>query len=148
MLKETTTYVDFDGVSTTEEMWFHLTQLEMTEMAMDLPDGLAEGIDEKSAPAEIFAAVSEKLGRKGIIEFIKKLVAKAYGIRSVGQDGKTRFVKSETIEADFVNSLAFQNFVMTLMMDDEASLRFFNGIIPVELADKLPAGIQEAVAAK
>ena len=145
MLKETITYEDYDGVTTTEEMYFHLTKLELTEMAMDLPDGLADGLTAESTPADILNAITAKLGRKGIIEFIKSLVVKAYGIKRVGQDGKTRFVKNKQITEDFENSMAFQNFVMELISNDDASGRFFNGIIPSELADQLPPEIQEAV---
>lgn len=148
MVKETITYTDFDGMETVEDMYFNLTKLELTEMAMELPDGLADGITEKSSPADILAAITAKLGKKGIIDFIKRLVVKAYGVKKVGQDGKFRFVKSPQIAEDFENSMAFQNFVMELITNDDASARFFNGIIPSEVASQLPPEIQEAVTTK
>ena len=148
MLKETITYDDFDGVSTTEEMYFNLTKLELTEMAMDLPDGIAEGINAESSPADILAAITDKLGQKGIIEFIKRMVAKAYGIKKLGQDGKARFFKSAQVTEDFESSMAFQAFVMELISNDDASARFFNGIIPSELVDQLPPEMQGAIATK
>jgi hypothetical protein len=148
MLKETLTYDDFDGVSTTEEMYFNLTKLELTEMAMDLPDGIAEGINAESSPADILAAITDKLGQKGIIEFIKRMVAKAYGIKKLGQDGKSRFFKSAQVTEDFESSMAFQAFVMELISNDDASARFFNGIIPSELVDQLPPEMQGAITTK
>jgi hypothetical protein len=148
MLKETITYEDFDGVSTTEDMYFHLTKLELTEMAMDLPDGLADNLSSESTPEHLLTAITARLGRKGIIDFIKALVIKAYGIRSVGQDGKTRFMKSEQIATDFANSMACHAFIMELMSDDDRSARFFNGIVPSELAAQLPADFQNAVTTK
>lgn len=148
MVKETTTYVDFDGTETSEELYFNLTKLELTELAMDLPDGLAEGLTPESSPADILNTITNKLGRKGIIEFIKALVVKAYGIKRVGQDGKTRFFKSKQITEEFENSMAFSNFVMELITNDDASARFFQGIIPSDVADQLPTQIQEAVVTK
>ena len=142
MVKETITYTDFDGVETVEDMYFNLTRLELTEMAMELPDGLADGITEKSSPADILTAITTKLGKKGIVDFIKRLVVKAYGVKRVGQDGKTRFMKSAQIAEDFENSMAFQNFVMELITNDDASARFFNGVIPSEVASQLPPEIQ------
>lgn len=90
MIKETITYTDFDGELVTEELNFHLSKLELTELATELPDGVADDLNANSSPQEIVAIVVEKLGQKGIIEFIKKLILKSYGIRKTGQDGKTR----------------------------------------------------------
>lgn len=148
MIKETITFEDFDGVLTTEEMYFNLTKLELAEMAMDLPDGLADGLTADSNPADILVAITAKLGRKGIVEFIKQLVIKAYGIKKTGQDGKTRFVKNKQITEDFENSMAFSAFVMELISNDDASGRFFNGIIPTDLMEQLPPEIQGAVTTK
>ena len=41
MIKETITYTDFDGELVTEELNFHLSKLELTELATELPDGVA-----------------------------------------------------------------------------------------------------------
>ena len=148
MLKETITYDDFDGVSTTEEMYFNLTKLELAEMAMELPDGLADNLTADSTPADILNVITAKLGRKGIVEFIKLLVIKAYGVKKVGQDGKTRFVKNKQVAEDFESSPAFSAFVMELISNDDASGRFFNGIIPSDLVEQLPAEIQGAMVTK
>lgn len=143
MIKETITYTDFDGETVTEELNFHLSKLELTELATELPDGVADDLSANSSPQEIVAIVVEKLGEKGIIEFIKKLILKSYGIRKTGQDGKTRFLKTAEITEDFASSVAFQDFVMKLVEDDDAANKFFNGVIPSELAAQIPEGFNE-----
>ena len=115
----------------------------MTELATELPDGVADDLNANSSPQEIVAIVVEKLGQKGIIEFIKKLILKSYGIRKTGQDGKTRFLKTAEITEDFASSVAFQDFVMKLVEDDDAANKFFNGVIPSELAAQIPEGFNE-----
>lgn len=143
MIKESITYTDFDGETVTEELNFHLSKLELTELATELPDGVADDLSTNSSPQEIVAIVVEKLGQKGIIEFIKKLILKSYGIRKTGQDGKTRFLKTAEITEDFASSVAFQDFVMKLVEDDDAANKFFNGVIPSELAAQIPEGFNE-----
>lgn len=142
MLKETITYDDFDGVSTTEEMYFNLTKLELTELAMELPDGLAEEVDMEAPQAAMLSAIAAKMGgNKGIIEFVKRLVLKAYGIKRQGADGKMKFIKNEQIAEEFASSMAYHNFVMELMTDDEKSMKFFSAVIPSDMAAQIPAGI-------
>lgn len=143
MIKETITYTDFDGELVTEEMNFHLSKLELTELATELPEDVAKDLNSNSNPQEIVAIVLDKLGQAGIIDFIKRLILKAYGIKKTGQDGKTRFLKNKEITEDFSGSVAFQDFVMKLVEDDEAANRFFNGIIPNELAAQIPEGFNE-----
>lgn len=142
MLKETITYKDFDGNERTEDHFFNLTQSELMEVALELPDGLSEelptsdtGITNEQAAAKII----EKLGGNGVFKFVKELMLKAYGIKS--SDGR-RFEKSEKISTEFSQTLAFDAMFMKLMSDDVAAANFVNAIIPTEvvnkIADRLP----------
>ena len=97
MIKKTAKYVDFDGNERTEDCYFNLTQTELVEMAMDLPDGFSDSFGNDPSKIDQDAAaikLIDTLGNKGILEFIKTLVLKAYGIKSA--DGR-RFEKSEEI---------------------------------------------------
>lgn len=139
MIKKTVTYEDFDGNMRTEELHFNLTQLELTEMAMELPDGFIESMDGDPSKVDGNAAaarLAETLGGKGILDFIKKLVLKSYGIKSA--DGR-KFEKSEELTKDFSQTLAFDAMIMEFMQDDIKAAEFVNGVIPAKLADKLPA---------
>lgn len=138
MIKRTVTYEDFDGNQRTEELHFNLTQVELTEMAMDLPEGFLNSVEDPSKVDGNAAAakLAESLGGKGIFDFIKKLVLKSYGIKS--EDGR-RFQKSEELSNEFAQTLAFDAMIMELMQDDQVAAEFVNGVIPAKLADKLPA---------
>lgn len=137
MIKKTVNYVDFDGNERTETLYFNMTQTELVEIAIDLPDGLSESvgtdptkIDEKIAVPKVL----EALGSKGVLDFIKKLVLKSYGIKS--EDGR-RFEKSEKISTEFSQTLAFDKVIMELMTGDKAAIEFMNSLIPADMATKV-----------
>ena len=135
MLKKTVNYEDFDGNKRTEDLYFNLTKLEATEFALDLPDEITdEVVKEGASTANMEAAtrIVQKLGGKGIIDYIRKLVLKSYGIKS--EDGK-RFIKSEEISTEFSQTMAFDNLMMELLTDDNAASNFITAVIPSDLAE-------------
>lgn len=135
MLKKTVNYEDFDGNQRTEDLYFNLTKLEATEFALDLPDEITDEVAKEGASAanmEAATRIVQKLGGKGIIDYIRKLVLKSYGIKS--EDGK-RFIKSEEISTEFSQTMAFDNLMMELLTDDNAASNFITAIIPSDLAE-------------
>lgn len=136
MLKKTITYTDFDGNVRNEIHHFNLTQTEAIEIALDLPDDVTataqdvESMDLNEAGIKFV----EKLGGKGVFEFIKQLILKSYGIKSA--DGR-KMEKSAAIREDFAQSLAFDTLFMDLMRDDLAAAEFVNGVLPASLAEKV-----------
>lgn len=135
MLKKTVNYEDFDGNKRTEDLYFNLTKLEATEFALDLPDEITDEVAKEGASAanmEAATRIVQKLGGKGIIDYIRKLVLKSYGIKS--EDGK-RFIKSEEISTEFSQTMAFDNLMMELLTDDNAASNFITAVIPSDLAE-------------
>ena len=126
MIKRTMTYKDYNGLTRTEDFYFHLTEAELTEMEMGTEGGLAEMmkkiVDAKDAPA--------------IIKVFKELILKAYGVKSA--DGR-RFEKSEQISREFEQNPAYSKLFMELATDDKAAADFINGVIPAGLAEKRAA---------
>ena len=133
MVKKTVTYEDFNGVETTEDLYFNLNELELTELAADLPDEMVETVGEKPTEETAAKALSS-LGTKGILEFVKNLLLKSYGVKSA--DGRM-FIKNEKVLDEFQYGGAFSAIVMELMTDDKAAADFVNNIIPAKLAAKL-----------
>ena len=117
MLKETITFVDYNGVESTEDFYFNLTNAEVTEMEMSTSGGLAEMINRVVAAQDAPA----------IIKIFKDLILKAYGIKS--PDGK-RFIKSDEISTEFSQTEAYSQLFMKLATDADAASRFVNGIVP------------------
>lgn len=138
MITKDTKYVDFLGNERTETMHFNLTQVELVEMGMDLPDDIKEevGDDPSNITEETAMNLMVKLGEKGIMAFLKTVILKSYGV--VSEDGR-RFEKSEQISKEFSETIAFDNLMMELLADDEAAANFINSLIPSAVADKVPA---------
>ena len=135
MIKKTVNYEDFDGNKRTEDLYFNLTKFEATEFALDLPDDITNEVTKEGVDAtnmETVSRIVQKLGGKGIIDFIRKLVLKSYGIKS--EDGR-RFEKSEKISTEFSQTMAFDNLMMELLTDDDEAAKFINGVIPADLAN-------------
>lgn len=131
MLKETITYIDYNGIERTEDHYFNLSKAEIMEMQMSTTGGLAETIqkivDAKDAPA--------------IVKIFKDLILKAYGEKSA--DGR-RFIKSEEISTAFSQTEAYSQLYMKLATDADAAAKFVNGIIPKDMAEQVPPAIAAA----
>ena len=127
MLKETITFVDYNGVERTEDFYFNLTNAEVTEMEMSTSGGLAEMINRVVAAQDAPA----------IIKIFKDLILKAYGVKS--PDGK-RFIKSDEISTEFSQTEAYSELLMELMTDPTGKkfADFFKGILPKDYVAELP----------
>ena len=62
-----------------------------------------------------------------IISIFKKLVLKAYGVKS--PDGK-RFIKSEELSTEFSQTEAYSQLFMELATNADEASKFVNGIVP------------------
>lgn len=122
MLKKTITYPDYNGVSRTEDFYFHLSKAESMEMEMSTTGGLSEMIRRIVAAQDTPA----------IIKIFKELILKAYGEKS--PDGK-RFIKSEEISKAFSETEAYSILFMELATDADAAAKFVNGILPNDTAN-------------
>ena len=144
MLKKTVTYVDFDDNERTETCYFNLTQTELIDMAMNLPGGVADTLGNDPSKVDPEAAGIEllnKLGGQGIINFIKEIVLKSYGIKS--EDGR-RFIKDEQITKEFSQTLAYDAIIMEFMTNDVAAADFINKIIPASVVEKMATNMKGA----
>lgn len=132
MVKKTVTYTDYNGVERTEDAYFNLNELELAEIAVELPDELSDSIFDNTNEEEV-GEVIQNLGKKEIIEFVKKLMIKSYGVKS--EDGRC-FIKNEKLVEEFKYSALFSAIVMELLTDDNAA-EFINAIVPANVADKI-----------
>lgn len=142
MHKKTVTYKDFDNNERTEDLYFNLTKTEMTEFALDLPDGVSDTVDTDPKNMNVEQAASKianVLGKKGVFTFIKDLILKSYGVRK--DDGR-RFAKTDEngkpLYIEFSQTMAFETIMEELRTDDVAAAKFINALIPGNIADKMP----------
>ena len=124
MLKKTITCENFNGVETTEDYYFNLTESEIIEMQI----GTAGGLDQQ------LSQIVAGLDMPSMIKFFKDFVLKAYGVKS--PDGK-RFIKNDEIREAFSQTNAYNKLFMKLAFDDKAAAEFINGVIPKDVANKM-----------
>ena len=124
MVKETKTYFDFDGNERTEDFYFNLMPAEMYEMQYSQNGGLASLLEK----------ISKENDQTKIVEFLKGLVLKAYGVKSL--DGRV-LMKSDEIRKEFECTMAYSEIFMDLATNAKKAAAFVNGIMPPkEVMDK------------
>lgn len=126
MLKETVTYVDFNGIERKEDVYFNLTQSELMEMELGTEGGFAEML-QKLVDAQ---------DGVNLFKQFKTIIMKAYGKKS--DDGK-RFIKSPELSEEFSQTPVYDKIFMKLVTDDKEAARFINGIVPKELSEQAAA---------
>lgn len=117
MVKKTVKYTDYDGNVRTEDYWFNLNKVEVTEMQLSAEGGMEN----------MLKKVIDSRDGKRIIEIFKDIVLRAYGEKSA--DGK-RFVKSQEMRDAFEQTEAYVEIFMELATDADAAAAFVNGILP------------------
>lgn len=130
MLKQSITYTDFNGDTRTEVLYFNLTEAELVDIQAD---------SERGIQADLQDAIDAK-DVKQILEFIKMLVHKSYGIKS--EDGRY-FRKSEEITSDFVSSALYSDLLLNLFQDEgQRGVDFITGLMPKDLLERATAKSQ------
>ena len=129
MIKKTITYTDYDGVTRTEDHFFHLSKPELMEMDFSASGGMEKMIQR----------VIDTQDTKKIIEIFKDIIFRSYGEKSA--DGK-RFIKvrdGHRLAEDFAQTEAYKELFMELATDDKAASEFINGVIPQSIAQEIAA---------
>lgn len=117
MIKKTMTYVDYNGVSRTEDFYFNLNPAEVIELEVSAQGGLTQMIE------GIIAAQD----KKEIIAIFKRFLLLAYGVKS--PDG-VRFIKNQELRDAFEQCPAYSKLFMQLAQDENYALDFFKAIVP------------------
>ena len=126
MIKETISYEDIDGNSKTMDAYFHLTMREMRQL---LKDGIGEKLD---------AVTSGKASTDEMFDLIDILIKTSFGKR-IESNGEARFVKDPELTEEFMNSDAYDSLLGKLMSDDKFATRFFSGLVPKALTERMNA---------
>ena len=127
MIKRQVSYVDFNGNDRTDTLYFNLTKAELLELELSTEGGYSEAMD---------AIVATKSVPKIFVEF-KKIVLMSYGQKAADGAG---FDKDPIMAQRFTSTEAYSQFFMELVETEGALTVFFN--------DLMPAGMEEAAAAK
>lgn len=117
MLVKKVSYTDYKGNQREEELYFNLSKAEVAEMELSHKGGLSEKINRIVATQD----------SKEIINLFKELIVKSYGV--ISDDGR-RFIKSDELREEFVQTEAYSELFMELASDADEAAKFVNGIIP------------------
>lgn len=121
MIKKTVTYTDFNGNEQSEELYFHLSKSELTEMELSREGGMSA----------YFKRISEAKSSPELAAVFKEMILKSYGVKS--DDGKGFLKKDKEgrpLNIAFEQTAAFDALYMSLVTDTDLAIEFFNGIIP------------------
>lgn len=121
MLTKTITYTDYNGVERTETYHFNLNKTEISKWEMSVEGGLYERLKRIVAAKDAIAIMRE----------FDNIVAKSYGVKS--DDGR-RFIKSEELTKEFMQTPAYDQLYMELITGGaDAVSNFLEGIVPADL---------------
>lgn len=109
------TYTDFDGEERTERFYFNLTKAELLKMEINTAGGLRNKVE------RIVAAKDNQ----EIWNMFEQIVDLSFGKKS--DDGR-RFIKSPEILADFKDTNAYSEFIVSLFEEGNAA-DFINGLV-------------------
>lgn len=134
MLKKTITYEDWDGNSVTEDLYFNLTRTELADNLhlKDELEALAKRFEARKGDLEV-----EEI--QAVLDLVKKFAQMSYGVRS--EDGK-RFSKKPELWEEFMETAAYDAFMIELFSDEAKSMEWMLGIMPKELRDDLERDVR------
>ena len=116
MFKTEIEYVDYNGNTRKDMLYFNLSKAEMMEMELSTTAGVEEKL-------RMLIATKDN---ETIVKTYKDLILKSYGIKS--EDG-TRFIKNAVLREEFEQSEAYSELFIKLLSDSDFQAKFINGII-------------------
>lgn len=124
MIKETITYVDYDGNKRTEDHYFNLSKAELTELQMSKKGGFHSYL----------TRILSSNDTPEIMSVFKEIITMSYGRKS--DDGR-RFIKNDEILEDFLQSEAYTEFLMKIIAEEGEAAKFINGLMPSDLMSEI-----------
>lgn len=124
MLRKEVKYKDFDGNDRKDVLWFHLNEVEITEMDLETSGGLVKYME----------SIIDTNDVNQLIAIFKDLLIRSYGERSM--DGK-HFYKDDKIRNEFVSSAAYPVLYMEMVSDANKAVEFINGIVPSNIREQM-----------
>jgi hypothetical protein len=125
VLTEEITFDDYNGDSQTETVHFQLSKSDLIDMEMNTAGGM------ENALKEVIKSKDNAL----IYQKFKWMMSKAYGVKT--DDGRY-FRKRPELWDDFTETPVYDAIMVRLFSDAEYAAKFFAGMMPSDMVDKLP----------
>lgn len=130
MFKDTITYTDYDNNTQTDDLYFNLNKVELTKLMYSVPGGLDKKLEK--ILDRIQKGDVDVVGET--VEFFEDLIKRSYGVKS--DDGK-RFIKSDELTEEFVQSEAYSEFFTKMFGDANLVNAFINGVLPTDVVTEI-----------
>lgn len=117
MIKKTVTYMDYDGNSQTDVLYFNLTKAELGKLQMKMDGKFIDHLQ----------LLIEKKHIEALYDFFYNLLLDSYGEKDAS--GK-KFNKTPEMRANFENSIAFSEALMDIISDKDKMAEFTKGVLP------------------
>lgn len=127
MIKKTVKYEDFNGNQQSDELYFHLSKSELSDMELSRDGGMSA----------YYQRIVEAQSNPELAAVFKEMILKSYGVKS--DDGKSFLKKDKDgtpLSIAFEQTAAFDALYMELIQDTDAAIAFFNGVVPNDLSKK------------
>lgn len=132
MHRHPVTYTDFNDNQKSKELYFNLSEAELTKLQKDyLHEGGIQAVMNRAVASGDTAQ---------LLDFFELLVRRSYGIKSA--DGEI-FDKSEKIWNDFENSAFYSDLYMSFFQDEgRVGQAFIRAVMPADLINKAEANVR------
>lgn len=127
MFKKTITFENFNGEKVSKDFYFHMSKAELLAMAAD-----------GNAMVARINRIIESSDGAAIIKEFRQIIEAAVGMRS--EDGE-RFIKDPIAVSNLIDSPAYDELLMELCTNAEASAEFVRQLVP----EKMQKEMQEAL---
>lgn len=131
MIKKEIEFESLTGEKVKREFYFHLSKAELTEWRMELDEGLEARLQDIKSSTKVDAKV---------IKAFKDIISRSVGVCS--EDG-IRFIKTEEITNEFMQSEAYSSLFMELVTDTAKAAEFINNVVSREMAEKAATAMAE-----
>lgn len=134
MYTRTVTYEDFNGNTQTETLSFHLNTPEVVKWITSPKEESGLTLD------QIIEKLYDEKDISKMMDLFEDIIVRSYGVKS--EDGK-RFVKNEQATKEFLESEAYNQFIMDMITEENVASDFINNIIPKSVLEKAIASLKE-----
>ena len=117
MFKHDITFEDFNGEERTETFYFNLSKVELLRLESEHKGGFENYVNR----------IINSKDNKEAMEAFEQIIKMSVGRKSL--DG-SRFVKSDEIRSEFLESNAYDEFMVELIQNPDLPAQFVNSIVP------------------
>ena len=126
MVVKTVTFTDYLGTERTQDLYFNLTKMDLSDMQMSVDGGMQAYLDK----------MIKNVNKKEVYKAFTEIVLAAYG--ELSPDGIYHIKVDENghkLSDKFRQSLAYEALMDEICQNEETIAEFINGIIPKSLRE-------------